>query len=510
MAFHSTSSESLRPSRLPLAACLAAALTMSHTTDIAHAAPPPLALFLQRPQVPLTERLGLHASGRMKAQQPMKAMRPADTILVDNCSDSGTGSLREALNAAVDGDVIDMTQLACGTITLDTGIIATVGDVDIDGPGAAQLTIDAAGHGRALYHLGAGTMRLSGVTIANGIYASGTYYYSQGGCILSLGNVYLTDAVVTGCALSDTTPDLNGAGGGCIATAGAFTATDSIISGCSITSASGDDVAGGAGVLAGGNVGLLRSRVSGHSITADVGYSYGAGIASIGYFTAKYSTIEDNTVSGGFSRGGGVYAQAGAFVLRTTISGNEVDTASGIIVTGNSATDTCTILNSTISGNTARISVGGVVCGVPLALQSTTIVNNTSGMPYAAGLFIGDDLDIHSSIVANNMGGTALRDVGGNDNAAITGSNNLVRVSFLSLPADTIVSDPLLGPLAHNGGLTRTHAPLPGSPVIDAGNNVGDYEWDQRGSGFARVIGANADIGAYESDPDRIFANAFE
>jgi hypothetical protein len=63
-------------------------------------------------------------------------------------------------------------------------------------------------------------------------------------------------------------------------------------------------------------------------------------------------------------------------------------------------------------------------------------------------------------------------------------------------------TDPKLGPLADNGGPTRTHALLPGSPAIDRGNTdvcsadpVGGV--DQRG--VTRPQGAACDIGAYES-----------
>jgi hypothetical protein len=49
------------------------------------------------------------------------------------------------------------------------------------------------------------------------------------------------------------------------------------------------------------------------------------------------------------------------------------------------------------------------------------------------------------------------------------------------LPADTIFSDPLLGPLQDNGGPTLTHALSPGSPAIDVGNNVANLDSDQRG-----------------------------
>ncbi len=77
------------------------------------------------------------------------------------------------------------------------------------------------------------------------------------------------------------------------------------------------------------------------------------------------------------------------------------------------------------------------------------------------------------------------------------------------LPADTIASDPLLAPLADNGGLTWTHALRSGSPAIDHGD-AGTLTTDQRGIGFARVLGARADIGAYESNPDEIFGDGFD
>ena len=63
----------------------------------------------------------------------------------------------------------------------------------------------------------------------------------------------------------------------------------------------------------------------------------------------------------------------------------------------------------------------------------------------------------------------------------------------------------LLGPLAANGGPTLTHALLTGSPAIDTGGTslpafTGD-QFDQRGAGFARIIGGFVDVGAYEYEP---------
>jgi len=62
--------------------------------------------------------------------------------------------------------------------------------------------------------------------------------------------------------------------------------------------------------------------------------------------------------------------------------------------------------------------------------------------------------------------------------------------------------DPELGPLANNGGPTKTHALLAGSIAIDRGDNAGASATDQRG--FARKKDGNGDgsaivdIGAFE------------
>src|SRR6201999_3463939 len=72
--------------------------------------------------------------------------------------------------------------------------------------------------------------------------------------------------------------------------------------------------------------------------------------------------------------------------------------------------------------------------------------------------------------------------------ATLTGNGNV------------FAADPKLGPLANNGGPTRTRALLPGSPAINAGDNdaASSFTTDQRGPGFPRVIGPAVDIGSFE------------
>ena len=58
--------------------------------------------------------------------------------------------------------------------------------------------------------------------------------------------------------------------------------------------------------------------------------------------------------------------------------------------------------------------------------------------------------------------------------------------------------DPLIAPLADNGGRLPTHALYVGSPAIDAGTEQSDLSFDQRGDPFARVFGDRVDMGAHE------------
>ena len=86
------------------------------------------------------------------------------------------------------------------------------------------------------------------------------------------------------------------------------------------------------------------------------------------------------------------------------------------------------------------------------------------------------------------------------------------------------VADLRLGPLAANGGPTQTHALLPDSPAIDAGDNALippdpatnlPFATDQRGTGNPRIVKgpattAGVDLGAVEfrhSDDDFVFTS---
>ncbi|MGH2676523.1 MAG: choice-of-anchor Q domain-containing protein, partial [Actinomycetota bacterium] len=84
------------------------------------------------------------------------------------------------------------------------------------------------------------------------------------------------------------------------------------------------------------------------------------------------------------------------------------------------------------------------------------------------------------------LGGAAPVSLGGNliGNAADCG--------WVAAGGDLLDVNPLLGPLADNGGPTQTHALLAGSPAIDAAG-PGSPSTDQRGAPRG-----TPDIGAYE------------
>lgn len=136
------------------------------------------------------------------------------------------------------------------------------------------------------------------------------------------------------------------------------------------------------------------------------------------------------------------------------------------------------------------------------------------GSPAGVGLHVhGSTLDLESSIISNNTNdpGPSANELALDGSGIVIGANNVIVSSNVALPPGTIASDPRLGPLRNNGGITLTRMPMPGSVVIDAGNNVQGALSDQRGLGYSRTVGAAADIGAVEFlDDDDLFWDGFD
>ena len=386
------------------------------------------------------------------------------TATVTTCADSGPGSLREAVDAHA--MIIDMTTLACSTITLTTGQFVVANEITFKGPTSHALTIDANHNSRILIHYGpGGPLTLDNVRLTNGLQSITSHDSAAGGCVLSVGaGVVLQNASIANCVANS-----------------AFVAYGGAIYAHDLT--------------------LNESVVSGSIVNGTTVHGGGAWVN--GKLVMDHSTIRDNTAiaSTGDAVAGGAYVTEEAQLYASTISGNQAEYEGGLVVRYNA-----TIYNSTISGNSAPV-VGGLSVGGLLVLDNSTVFSNSPTSTFA-GVYVNGGVVAHSSIVAQNCyTGSRYCDIECK-NCAIVGSNNLIMGANVALPLGTIVADPLLAPLADNGGPTQTHALLTFSPALEKGSNIHDFPYDQRGR--KRKAGAAPDIGAFEDGPDSIFANGFD
>lgn len=264
----------------------------------------------------------------------------------------------------------------------------------------------------------------------------------------------------------------------------------------------GSAISGG-GISNSGNLTLNASVVSGNTTT---NFTYGGGIYNAGFLTILNSTIKDNL---GDYQGGGVYNSGNLILTSSTVTNNSITYYSG---EGGGIKNAGTLLlgNSTVSGNTAPGGRGGGISndGTSTINNSTITGNQTTDGGGISNIY-GLDVTLRNSVLAGN---TAINGPDCFDNSDFSGSivsagYNLIGdttlCSFTSSTGDLPGVDPLLGPLQNNGGPTFTHALLPGSPAIDAGNpsgctdpNGNPLTADQRG--VTRPQGARCDIGAFE------------
>lgn len=418
---------------------------------------------------------------------------PASNILVTTCADSGPGSLRQAIADSSAGGWIGLGQLPCAdrTIRLTGGAIEVANSATLTiaaslesraqaEPAAMALTatIDAAGTSRIFNQTGNGALNLDGLTLRNG------HAHGAGGCVHATGDLALYASVVRDCRV-DGAPFGEARGGG-IAADGALTLT-------------GSDVIGNAVV--------------------DDGYAIGGGVAVARAFVLNYGTVANNraTTIGGLGFGGGIYTAGDAEIAWSTVSGNVGTTIGGADLVGQDGAATLRIFDSTISGNTG--GVGGVsALQSPLVIASSTIAFNTSTVANGIGGVSNWGVTLQSVLLADNTGlDLGVQCAAPPCSGSVAGADNLVVTSNMALPVGTLSVDPHLLPLADNGGRTQTHALAVDSPAIDHGNNIGPgggpLSFDQRGGqSYQRIVGAAADIGAFEfgAGPDGIFFNGFD
>jgi hypothetical protein len=480
----------------------------------------------------------------------MATQTGAATITVTNTNDSGPGSLRQALAVAHDGDTISFA--VSGTITLTSGGLGVTKNVTISGLGANQLTVDG-NQGELVFGLPPlRTVSISGLTIRN----------AQYGISNNQGTLSVSNCVISGNSVAGLYNYAGqGSGGASVTVANSFVSD----SGVGIRNASGtnqsprfgptrtlprdstsihkpaDDASGAATCTA--CMTIANSVVTRSGIWGVLNFAYGAadvtvlnsglagnsivGIETSGYMANAEITVKNSTISGssfyggiysGFSTvsianstisgnsakidGGGIYGAGGTVSIEnSTINGNSAPdgfTGGGIYSNG---VDDMSIVNSTISGNAAGTSGGGIYnYNSSLHVVNSTISGNSAG---SGGGIYNDQgqFEISNTILNAGASGENIFNSGGTVTSLGFNLSSDDGGGYLNGPADQINTDPLLGPLQDNGGSTFTHALLRASPAIDAGDPsfTPPPFYDQRDSPFVRVFNGRIDIGSFEA-----------
>jgi Ca2+-binding RTX toxin-like protein len=336
-------------------------------------------------------------------------------------------------------------------------------------------------------HVRAGVeARVSRLTMRNGRQVQGGGVFVDGGT-LGLRRVRV---------LSNVADDL---GGGVYSDRGKLRAFDSTFVGNTA-----HDDGGGIATNRPPNTTLLRRvKVLGNSASEDAG---GVEIEE-GALTLSDSTISGNSTM--TQDGGGIEIDAGSdqASMRATnsaIFGNRSADNGGGIENDNGQVH---LVNTTVSGNIAANYGGGIDQTVRLNPQpevrdldiiNSTLQGNRSRGGGGISSRTGNEAFVRNSVIAANLpencGGAPPVD--GGVVAVISQGFNLAsdQTCTLTQPSDMPGTDPRLGPLALNGGRTRTHALLLDSPAIDAA--VGSPDTDQRG--VPRPQGGGPDMGAFE------------
>jgi hypothetical protein len=307
-------------------------------------------------------------------------------------------------------------------------------------------------------------------------------------------------ATVTGSTIRNNTGTNDGGG---INNTGMLTVQNSVIAG-NVTTATTTTVNGG-GLFNLGTLAITSSIISRNSATATgaTATANGGGIGNAGTATITNSTISNNSATatgGGTANGGGIYSFAGTFNLTaSTVSGNTTSGNGGGI--DNTLASTLNVTNSTLSANMATGNGGGVFTDATQSILNSTVSNNTAAS--GGGLFIDPAATstVKNTIVAGDTAAPGLDLFG---SLGSTGHNLIGNDSGGSGfdPSDQRNVNPLLGPLQDNGGPTLTQALLPTSPAIGGGDPIGAPANDQRG--FARK--PTPDIGAFDVQSTGVLA----
>lgn len=385
-------------------------------------------------------------------------------ITVTNTNDSGAGSLRQATTDICSGGVITFDAALDGqTIGLTSGQLALNDIMTISTSNA--ITVSAGDNSRVIDVGASGVVTITGLTIRDGylVDAFGAGIRNNGTLTLTLTTVSNNEVYYT----------LSGSGkAGGIANYGTMAIIDSTVRDNTLTSPNFGGDGGGVMNFSGGQLSIIRSTFTGNIAGP---FGLGGGVYNNnGIVTIENSTFYDN--ASGAGRGGGAIAN---------------DSPGGSYGV--------TIVNSTIVSNTSGSASSGAGGG--------GILNSSNNTVYLVNTVVADNFAWFGGVLTPN-------DV---QNQLATGGYNLIGVDGIpgqsytwdaTDQTGTVASplDPLMGPLADNGGPTLTLFPLTNSPVLDRGTCAAGS--DQRGETrpvdlndtfYPNGSGGSCDVGAVEA-----------
>lgn len=434
------------------------------------------------------------------------------------------------------------------------------------GNGADHLP--GTGDGYRLFDVDNGSASMLIDVAISGMKLTGGDVSGVGGAVRSRENLSLTDMAIldnaTGPGAIGTNGPLGGDGqdggrggdgGGIFSSGGDLTITRSTVSGNStgrggngglggnglsgvVGQTGGDGGNGGSGgygggiFIDGGDLILIDSTISGNS-TGGGGVGGRGGNGGGGEFGGNGGDGGDGGYAG---NGGGIYSSVGQVTIsNSTISGNSTSFGGAGGDGGNPGTGA----TGGYGGDGGNGGSGGGIYSIEgqLSIGSSTITDNETG---DAGLGGNGGIDGDTGSEGSDGNGGGVNSLGNDpvlvDNSILAANRSNGNAADLMTGAVTLVLDysligngnglaitsgtgnqigsgvsplnPGLAPLALNGGFTQTHALLPTSSAIDAGDPAIDTnpaEFDQRGNPFLRVEDGNLpddiaiDIGAYEA-----------
>jgi hypothetical protein len=523
-----------------------------NTLSDAAASPPPAPTIDQRGQPRVVTLAGYPdlADGTDIGAVELQTAPPSSLVVTTTDDDSSPGktlSLRAAISQAnaEGGSTITFDIPGSGShfIYLKRPLpgIAAGANVSIDNSSGPAVIIKAPASGGIFTAGGGSQLSLSGVTLrgngtsGNGVDSSGTMVSITDSTITGFGGAGL----VIGASLTMSDSKVTDNGGGGIAdqsfggnisiTGSTFSGNHSGTSGGAIdfgnpggvtlVSITGSVFTGNSAAVNGGAIAMEITENSPMTIAnCTMSHNTAAALGGALYLNSQQTAITNTTMTGNTADTGGAIAALGADITleASTLNGNQAiggaapdgfgaGEGGGLFV--NAAGPTA-VTNSTLSGNTAAGSGGGAYVNYGIAtVSSSTITGNTApaGNGGGVGVYGGQaqtaEATITNSIIDKNTGDDTDLTQGTNPPGFVSGGYNLIGtgndVSAFSQPGDqTGVSQPKLGPLASNGGPTKTRALLPGSPAIGTGDNAGCPATDQRG--LPRPQGSGCDIGSFQ------------